>query len=110
VTITLNTVTYQKGLGVHAPSEITYALGGRYTTFLADVGVDDEVMDNGTVVFQVLVDDVVVFHSGTMTGADAAKNVNVSVSGKQVLKLVVTDNGDGIAYDHADWAGARLVQ
>jgi hypothetical protein len=110
VTITLETVTYAKGLGVHAPSEITYALGGAYATFIADVGVDDEAMANGSVVFQVLLDDVVVFDSGTMTGATATKNVSVSTAGKQVLKLVVTDAADGVAFDHADWAGARLLK
>jgi hypothetical protein len=110
VTITLHGVTYQKGLGVHAASVLTYALGGNYASFITDVGVDDEVMDNGSVVFQVFVDDQVVFDSGAMTGATATKNVNVSVVGKQELKLVVTDAEDGIDSDHADWAGARLLR
>jgi hypothetical protein len=108
--IKLEGVVYPKGLGVHAGSEITLALNAQYTTFLADVGVDDEVADRGSIVFQVLADDIVVFDSGTMTGATPTKTVNVSVAGKQQLKLVVTDAGDGIASDHGDWAGARLVK
>ena len=43
-TITLNGVTYAKGLGVHAPSDLKYNLGGQYTSFASDVGVDDEVV------------------------------------------------------------------
>jgi len=33
----------------------------------------------------------------------------VSVKGKSELKLVVTDGGDGVSGDHADWAGAYLL-
>lgn len=32
---------YAKGLGVHAPSEIVYHLGGRGDRFTALVGIDD---------------------------------------------------------------------
>jgi hypothetical protein len=108
--ITLNGVTYAKGLGAHAASEVNVTLGGAYKTFLTDVGVDDSAGDNGSVVFQVIVDGETVFDSGVMTGTSDTQKVNVSVDGKQQLKLVVTDAGDGIAYDHADWAGARLVK
>jgi hypothetical protein len=106
--ITLAGVTYAKGLGVHAASEIDVPLGGQYKTFLADVGVDDEVMTGGSIVFRVLADGEQLFDSGPMTGATAVKKVSVAVAGKQTLKLVVTDNGNGIGQDHGDWANARL--
>ncbi|MFK7601832.1 NPCBM/NEW2 domain-containing protein, partial [Deinococcus sp. SM5_A1] len=35
--------------------------------------------------------------------------VNVDVSGRRELKLVVGDAGDNLNYDHADWGGAILV-
>lgn len=109
-TITLGGTTYAKGLGVHAASEVTIALGGAYKTFLADVGVDDEVEDRGTVVFQVIVDGETKFDSDVMTGNSDTKTVTVDVAGKQELRLVVTNGGDDDASDHADWAGARLVK
>lgn len=108
--ITLGGVVYQKGLGVHAASEIVVALGGQYKTFLADVGVDDEVAERGSIVFQVIVDGETLFDSGVMTGDSATKQVSVDVTGKEQLKLVVTDAGDGIGADHGDWANARLVR
>ena len=40
--ITLNGVTYAKGLGTHAVSQIVYTIGGQYSTFASDVGIDDE--------------------------------------------------------------------
>lgn len=109
-TISLGAVTYTKGLGVHAGSEVTIALGGAYKTFIADVGVDDEVEDRGSVVFQVVADGATLFDSDVMTGTSETKKVSVDVTGKQELKLLVNDAGDGIGSDHADWAGARLVK
>ena len=48
---------------------LVYSLAGKYTSFRAEVGVDDEVGPAGTVVFQVFVDNVKKFDSGVMTGA-----------------------------------------
>jgi hypothetical protein len=113
-TMRINGVSYSKGLGCHAYSEIRYALGGQYTTFLSDVGVDDEIDGDpnrsSSIVFQVWADGVKLYDSGTMTWSMAAKPVNVNVAGKQELRLIVTDAGDNIWYDHADWAGARLTR
>jgi hypothetical protein len=108
-TITLNAVTYNKGLGTHAGSSITYALNGNYTTFLSDIGVDDEVGNAGSVVFQVYLDNVLSYTSSTLTGSSATQQVNLNVTGKQTLRLVVTDAGNGATSDHADWANARLL-
>src|SRR5262249_11943580 len=102
-TLTLNAVTYAKGLATHAASEINVPLSGQYDSFVSDVGVDDEVGSSGTVSFQVYADGVLLYDSGTMSGASATKTVNVSVSQRNQLKLVVTNGGDDINYDHSDW-------
>jgi glucose/arabinose dehydrogenase len=107
-TITLNGVTYTKGLGVHAVSDVRFALNGAYKTFLSDIGLDDEVGGNGSVIFQVYADGALLYDSGTMLGSSATKQVNVDVTGKNELRLVVTIAGDNDWYDHADWANARL--
>ncbi len=108
-TITLRGVTYAKGLGVHAVSTIVYNLNGQYTNFLSDVGVDDEVNGNGSVIFQVYADGVKIYDSGAVTGSSPTQSINVSVAGVQQLQLVATNGVSGIDYDHADWAGARLI-
>ena len=66
--ITLNGVTFTKGLGVHADSDVRFALGGACNLMTAVVGVDDEVGAQGSVVFQVWTDGVKRFESGLMTG------------------------------------------
>ncbi|MDO8522827.1 MAG: glycosyl hydrolase [bacterium] len=107
--ITLNGVVYQKGLGAHAYSEITYNLNGQYSSFLSDIGVDDEVGASGTITFQVIADGLTLYNSGVMNGSSATKQVNVNVSGKNQLKLIITDGGNGIGSDHGDWANAILI-
>jgi alpha-galactosidase len=35
--------------------------------------------------------------------------VTADLSGRAVLRLVVTDGGNGVGEDHADWADAKLT-
>jgi hypothetical protein len=104
----LNGVTFAKGLGAHAPSEVEVSVLS-CSRFRATVGVDDEVGVNGSVVFQVFGDGVKLWESAVLSGASASVPVDVDVSGRGVLRLVVTEAGNGGAYDHADWADARVV-
>jgi len=110
--ITLNGKVYSTGLGLHANSEIhvhaTNLETPACTRFMADVGLDDEVGDKGSVVFQVFADGVKLFDSGVMTGASATQHIDVGIGNKSDLRFVVTDAGDNNYYDHADWAGASL--
>ncbi|WP_412028963.1 NPCBM/NEW2 domain-containing protein [Deinococcus yunweiensis] len=101
-------VPFMTGLGVHADSELTYALDGTCTTFTAKVGVDDEVGARGSVVFEVRGNGQTLGQRFTKRGGEAASTIEVSLKGITELKLVVTDAGDGIAYDHADWADAYI--
>jgi alpha-galactosidase len=99
---------YDKGLGVHAASLVTYRLGGACTSFTSDVGVDDEVGMAGSVVFQVWTDGTKVFDSGIMRGKMPAKSVSVDVTGKTELSLFVDNGGDDRHQDHVDWANAQI--
>ncbi len=101
--------SYEKGLGTHAPGEMVFSLDGRYSTFEAEVGIQDQGNTEGSVVFQVFVDDVQCFDSGILRGGDAPKPVSVKTEGAQILRLVVTDAGDGISCDCANWANCRLT-
>ena len=109
--LTLNGKVYAQGYGVHAGSELRFDLSSgdaACSTFSADVGLDDEVGSRGSAVFQVFADGNKVYDSGKLTGASAGKSLSVSVAGKKELRLIVTDAGDGISYDHADWGSPVL--
>jgi alpha-galactosidase len=106
--ITIGGVTYAKGVGVHAVSEIDVYVGGRCASFSSAVGIDDEVGDRGQVDFQVFADATKVADSGVVTGSGNAVSLEADLSGATFLRLVVTDGGDGINYDHSDWADAQV--
>jgi alpha-galactosidase len=102
--------TFSKGVGTHANSMFRIDLNRGATRFQAWVGVDDEVKDNpASVEFQVVADKQVLWRSGVMKSGQAAKEVDVDLTGKKDLLLTVLDASDGISYDHADWAEARLT-
>jgi len=103
-TMRLGNKRYPKGLGTHAPSEIVYALGGKYERFQAVVGPPEQ---GGSVVFRVFGDDRLLFDSGVMRDRRTA-TVDVLLAGVRQLRLVVTDAGDGYIADSADWAAARV--
>jgi alpha-galactosidase len=108
-TITMGGATFAKGLGVHAHSTVGYFLGGRCSSVAADVGIDDETGNNGRVVFQIWRDGVKVADSGTVTGTQGPKHLTANVSGGNNLVLAVTDGGDGINFDHADWGNPQVT-
>jgi alpha-galactosidase len=108
-TLTIGGTTFTKGLGVHAHSSVGYFFGGRCPSVSADVGVDDETGTNGRVVFQIWRDGVKVADSGPVTGAQGAKHITANVSGGNHIVLAVTDGGDGINFDHADWANLQVT-
>ncbi len=101
---------FTTGLGTHANSEIVYDLGGAYEQFESWVGVDAAMRDykEASVIFKVIADGRGLFDSGVMRANTPARRVRVPVTGVNELKLVVTDAGDGINCDHADWADAFL--
>lgn len=107
--ITLDGETYSRGLGVHANSVVEYGITQfPFERFKSDVGVDDEVGSEGSVIFSVLLDDQEVFNSGLMTGADPTQTVDIEIKDAGNLKLVVSSDGD-VGLDHASWGGARFL-
>src|SRR5207253_3942577 len=81
-TLQIGTTSYTKGIGAHAASTIDVSLGGRCSTFTADVGVDAEVGANGSVTFTVLGDGVTLTSTGVLRGGAAAAHLSVDVSGR----------------------------
>lgn len=100
---------YAKGLGVHAPSEVRFNLGGMCSTFSAVTGIADEFRQRGSVVFQVWADGTKLYDSGLFNGTMNKQNVTVDVTDRDELALIVTDAADGNGGDHANWADAKVI-
>lgn len=107
--LTVGGTVYAQGLGVNAPSTLTYYLGGTCTGLTTDVGIDDEVGARGSAVFRIHVDGREVAASGRLTGEDGSVRLTAPLTGAYELTLQVTDGGDGNSYDHADWGAPRLT-
>lgn len=100
---------FARGIGTHANSTYRLSLNGGTERFLARVGVDDAAGGPATVAFQVIADGKRVFSSGVMKPGQAAKTVDVDLRGVKSLQLLVGDAGDGVNFDHADWADAQFI-
>ncbi|MCY3021831.1 MAG: NPCBM/NEW2 domain-containing protein [Planctomycetota bacterium] len=111
--LTVNGKKYAKGMGVHAPSELLYACKPEYKRFVAVVGLDDEKRDDErpSVVFEVHADDKLLAQSPKLTWrTNRCWHFDVPLPAvTKRVRLVVTDAGDGIAADHADWVDAGFV-
>lgn len=97
---------YEKGLGVHAVSKVTYFLGGNCSSFTAEVGL--EAGFSGNVIFKVDVDGVNRYQSRTFTPGFAPESLNVDVTGGQYVDLIVEAPGS-INGAHAIWGDARVI-
>lgn len=104
--------TYDKGLGVHAESTIIYDLSEYeyYNTFESYIGVDQEMVANSSLGFEVYLDGEKVFESPVMNVNSPNQHISIDITGKKELKIVVNDGGNGNGSDHADWADAKLLR
>ena len=98
---------YQHGLGTHAASQLVVPVGGNALSFEATVGIDDEKRGSeASIEFKVWADGRLVAQSGILRKRRRSARLKADLSGAQVVVLEVTDAGDGISSDHADWADA----
>jgi dienelactone hydrolase len=107
--ITIGDKTYKHGLGVHADSEIMFALSGRFTSFHTIPAPDSA--HRGTLEMKILVDGKRVFSTGRINSYDGAerKPVDIDIAGAKTLTLIV-DSLDDRGGDHAIWADAYLTK
>jgi alpha-galactosidase len=99
---------FEHGLGTHAASNLYLTVNGAQK-FSASVGVDGEVTStDASVEFFVLGDGRELWRSGVMRAGEPSKTFQAELAGVKTLALKVGDAGDGINFDHADWADAQF--
>lgn len=100
---------FEKGMGVHATSELIYNLEGyEFSMFSTFVGVDASMKGKGAITFEIFADGKSVFKTNEMTSADQMQFAEISVKGVKELKLVA-DKGAEDSNDHADYADAKFT-
>jgi dolichyl-phosphate-mannose-protein mannosyltransferase len=112
--VAINGITFDKVFGVHARSEVIFALDRRFSRFSVLVGLPDYLASRhpdkaeGSVEFEIYGDDKKLWSSGIVKAGTSAIPTEVDVSGVKQLKLLVTDAADGRNYDHACWVNPEL--
>lgn len=107
--ITLDGVTYPKGLGVAGGSKVIYRLGKACSRFTAKVNLEESLTTGGSIVFHVYGDDVELYRSPVMKPDSATETIDISVADSYRLSLVVTNGMDTVSgLDRGVWADAQL--
>ena len=118
--LSLDGKQYEKGLGLHANALVVCKIPKGATRFVAVAGIDDSQRkdERTSVTFDVYGDvkemgeaPVLLAQSPVLSAATTFTwNFNIELTTRyKELRLVVTDAGDGIAADHADWVNAGFV-
>ena len=102
--------TFDKGIGLHSESRLSFALGGNYRSFEALVGLEEQDGGSvGTARIKVLVDGKERPLEGKLAGKERPLAVRLDVSGAKELMLVVEfEKGDVLG--RVNWGDARLVK
>ena len=106
--LTLRGTVHERGIGTHPPGSLRVDLGQRGVRFQATTGVDDEAGAKGSVEFLVLGDGKKLWSSGVLKGQGELKSCDIDLTGIRFLDLLVDTTPDGYAFDHSDWADARI--
>ena len=102
-------VHYEKGFGSHANSKLYIKTNGA-EQFHAILGIDDEEkLSTGTIEFQLMTSKALLWKSNVLKSGGVTQELNFNISGIDTLILIVTGAGDGITYDHADWADSYFL-
>ncbi|HOZ47728.1 MAG TPA: alpha-galactosidase [Candidatus Hydrogenedentes bacterium] len=102
---------FARGLFCHAPSRIIIRLPGPGAAFHAVAGLDNNPLTSGgrgSIVLSVQVHGQERFRSEVMHGGDLGVPFDVPLDAAAEFVLEVSDSGDGIGCDQADWAEARI--
>lgn len=108
----LGSQTFTHGLGTHSVSHLRIHADDPLTRFQATVGVDrndNNRGEQGSVEFVVASAGQDLWRSGVLGPAEAGQTVDLPLESLTELDLQVSDGGDGPAFDHADWADARVT-
>lgn len=105
---------YDKGLGMHTASRLTYSLDGKYRHFEAVVGLDAKDGREGVVRVRILVDGKPrdFGWDKDLTFRDGPRSIRIDIKGAKELTLVVERGGGGLAEKQGcvNWADARLIR
>jgi hypothetical protein len=107
--LTLSTRIYEKGLGVHARSSLTFAADKKWDQLVATIGLDGAANGKGDCVFVVLADGQQLL-TQRIKGTDPPAEIQLPITGRQQVTLLV-EPGEGLDLaDHANWCDVHFIK
>jgi len=107
--LTVNGFKYLKGIGTHANSSIEYIMDGRYRVLEGAVSMDDEQKRDNKIEARIYADNKLIYQSGILKGWIDPRYFRLNIKGVKEIKLVFSDGGDGINFDHGDWLRIKAL-
>ena len=101
--------SFEKGIGVHARSLLVFDAEKKWDTLAATIGLDSASGQKGDCVFIVLADGQPLL-TRRMKGTDAPEEINLPITGRQQLTLLVEPGEELDLADHANWGDVRFVK
>ena len=100
---------YDKGIALKSRSELVYRLPGKFTRLKAIAGIDDDVRPHGNVRLTIRGDDRVLLET-TIAGSDAAKPIDLDLSGVRRLTILADFGEEMDIADCLDLCHARICK
>jgi hypothetical protein len=103
---------YDRGLGMHSASRVSYTIPPQIRFFEARVGLDDFLGRKGSVRARVLLDgkEQDLGLKRDLVHGEEPFFVRLDVKGARQLTLVVDFGRDGDVGDHVNWVNARFIR
>ncbi|MGE3807316.1 MAG: NPCBM/NEW2 domain-containing protein [Gemmataceae bacterium] len=108
--IRLQNKPYDKGLSMHAYTELVYEIGGDFKEFKAVMGIDDQVGGDSHVKVTVEGDDQELFSAELSRQDRKTIPIAINITGKKKLRIVVRSVNLIDLGDHVTLAEARLTK
>ncbi|MGQ1784483.1 MULTISPECIES: NPCBM/NEW2 domain-containing protein [unclassified Saccharicrinis] len=106
--MTVNGITYEKGIGVEAGTSVTYNLNGNYLTFLTEFGLDDS-YTGGEFNMAVYVDDELAYQSADINSNSPTPVLNIDVSDADKLRIETYSTLSSDGEEFIIFGNARLI-
>ncbi|MFJ1649623.1 sigma-70 family RNA polymerase sigma factor [Streptomyces sp. NPDC088258] len=106
--VSIGGTRYGHGVTTQGTASVTIDLNRSCSAYAALVGVDDLTLGRGSLRFSVYGDTERLWRSPVLSGGDAAVPVEVGISGRRTLRLVVEPSTAFDVVALADWAHSRI--
>ena len=105
-TLAIGNMTFTKGLGVHAKSELKYSIPKGSQFFHAYCGLDKSIASSGSVQFKIFLEKKLVWSSDSIRSKSVTEAL-VPLNGEKEITLIVDPLGNNHS-DHANWGKAAF--